>query len=109
MAQKKVEPSFCAADVSELVLKGDNALNANRIEEALGAYKEAIQKNPDEVETYRKLGKALVQIKDYDGAINAYNEYLSRNGKEDEVWIELGEAQRLKGQYQQAVLSFEKQ
>lgn len=108
MAQKKVAPSFCAIDVSELVLKGDNALNNNKPEEAVVAYKEASQKNPNEIDVYRKLGKAYISLKDYDNAINAYNTYLSKNENEDEVWIELGEAQRLKGQYQKAIQCFEK-
>ena len=44
MAQKKFAPNFCAVDVSELILKGDNALNNNKPEEAVVAYKEASQK-----------------------------------------------------------------
>ena len=108
MAQKKFAPNFCAVDVSELILKGDNALNNNKPEEAVLAYNEAIQKNPNEIETYRKLGKAFIHSKDYNGAINAYSEYLAKNDKSDEAWIELGEAQRLKGQYKQAISSFEK-
>ena len=63
--QQKVAPAFCAVDVSELILKGDNALNNNKPEEAILAYKEAKQKNPDTLETYRKLGKAYHNIKDY--------------------------------------------
>ena len=108
MVQKSCVPSFCAADVSELILKGDNALNSNKPEEAILAYQEALQKNINEIDTYRKLGKAYVHAKDYNGAISAYSEYLSKNDKSDEAWIELGEAQRLKGQYQQAINSFEK-
>ena len=108
MAQKGFAPKFCAVDVSELILKGDNAINNNKPEEAIVAYKEAKQKNPNELATYRKLGKALVMTKDYNGAISTYNEYLSKNEKDDEAWIELGEAQRLNGQYQQAIASFEK-
>lgn len=105
--QQKVAPAFCAVDVSELILKGDNALNNNKPEEAILAYKEAKQKNPDTLETYRKLGKAFIQTKDYTNAIATYNEYLTKNNKDDEAWIELGEAQRLNGQYKQAINSFE--
>ena len=108
MVQKSSVPSFRAVDVSELILKGDNALNSNKPEEAVLAYNQAKQQNPNELETYKKLGKALVQTKDYEGAINFYSESLAQNDNDDEVWIELGEAQRLKGQYQQAVASFEK-
>ena len=108
MAQKGFAPKFCAVDVSELILKGDNALNNNKPEEAIVAYKEAKQKNPNELATYRKLGKTYFNLKDYRASEQYYQTYLSQRPEDVDTWIDLGETQRRNGQYQKALKSFEK-
>ena len=57
--------SFAGYDVSDLLAKGDNALNNNKFDEALKYYTEANKKNPNEIQTYRKLGKTYFNLKNY--------------------------------------------
>lgn len=100
--------SFSGYDVSDLLSKGDNALNTNKYEEALKYYKEANQKNPNEIQTYRKLGKTYFNLKDYTLSQKNYETYLESNPDDADTWIDLGEAQRQQGSYQKALASFQK-
>lgn len=100
--------SFSGYDVSDLLSKGDKALNTNKYEEALKYYKEANQKNPNEIQTYRKLGKTYFNLKDYTLSQKNYETYLESNPDDADTWIDLGEAQRQQGSYQKALTSFQK-
>jgi tetratricopeptide (TPR) repeat protein len=100
--------TFSGADISDLLSKGDRALNENRLEEALQAYTQANQKNPQEIIVYKKLGRTYHNLKDYKKAEENYQIYLTSKPSDDESWIEIGEVQRQKGSYQNAVESFQK-
>ncbi len=100
--------AFCAVDVSDIMAKGDNALNVNKADEALKFYSEALSKNPNETVLYRKLGKTYHQLKDYSSAEQYFKKYLENNPNETEVWIDLGETQRQSGYYDKAIASFQK-
>lgn len=100
--------SFAGYDVSDLLSQGDNALNNNKFDEALKYYTEANKKNPDELQTYRKLGKTYFNLKDYRASEQYYQTYLSQRPEDVDTWIDLGETQRRNGQYQKALKSFEK-
>lgn len=104
----KTVPAFCAVDVSDIIAKGDSALNENRLNDALNFYTQALQKNPNEDVLYRKLGKTYHNMKDYSSAEKNFKTYLETNSDDAEVWIDLGEAQRCRGLYEKAIKSFEK-
>ena len=106
--KKASKPSFSAVDVSDIIAKGDIALNENRLEEALNCYSQALNKNPQETILYRKLGKTYSQMKDFSSAEKSFVEYLKTDESESEVWIDLGETQRQQGKYQAAIQSFDK-
>lgn len=101
-------PAFRAVDVSDIMAKGDNALNENKASEALKFYSDALKQNPNEVVLYRKLGKTYHQLKDYSSAESHFSKYLEANPNETEVWIDLGETQRMSGYYDKAISSFKK-
>lgn len=100
--------SFSGSDVSDLISKGDTALNENRFEDALKYYQEANNNNPDEIKVYRKLAKAQFNLKDYSSAEKNFQIYLENKQDDSDCWIELGETQRCMGFYQKALNSFEK-
>ncbi|MBQ8887772.1 MAG: tetratricopeptide repeat protein [Candidatus Gastranaerophilales bacterium] len=100
--------SFAGYDVSDLLSKGDDALNNNKFDEALKYYQEANQKNPDELQTYRKLGKTYFNLKDYATAEKNFETYLASKPEDIDTWVELGESQRQHGLYQKALASFQK-
>lgn len=106
--QKRYGQSFAGYDVSDILSQGNNALNNNKFDEALKYYQEAAKKNPDELQTYRKLGKTYFNLKDYATAEKNFEIYLSSKPDDIDTWIELGETQRQRGLYQKALASFQK-
>lgn len=99
--------SFCGTDVSDIVSRADKALNEGKYSEALEAYQEAQNKNPDDFNLYRKLGKANFHLKNYKTAEENFDMYLKRNPDDSECLIELGETQRHLGKYDKAIKTFE--
>ena len=99
-------PRFRGSDVTDIVAKGDKALNENKFREAFDYYQEASTKNPEEIEIYRKLGKASYHLKDYKTAAGYYQKFLEKNPDDVSCLIELGENQRQQGLYQQAIMYF---
>lgn len=100
--------SFSGSDISDLIAKGDKALNENKYSEALNAYEQANKLNPDENIVYKKLGKTQFHMKDYASSEENYEIYLQKSSDDIDAWIELGETQRQAGFYQKALKSFEK-
>lgn len=96
------------AAASSFVEKGNRALNENRFSDALNDYKQALANNPDDINIYKKLGKAYQNLKDYQSAEEHYKTYLAQKPEDDEIWIDLGEVQRQSGRYNNALKSFER-
>lgn len=105
--KERTVPNFGGSDVTEILTKGDAALNENRLDDALNLYQEAYNKAPDNVEINRKLGKTYQKLKDYNSAEEQYKKYLSVNKNDTDTWIDLGEVQRQLAKYQEAISSFE--
>ena len=106
--QKPIAAKTCmGSDISDLMAQGDKALNSNRYNEALQAYKQANQLEPSNNKVYKKLAKTYFQLKDYKMAEMHYRTYLENVPDDSECWIELGETQRQGGYYQKALGSFE--
>lgn len=60
----------------------------NYVEEAIGAYVEAIKtttERPSKHRTFHNVGNALMQVKDYKGAVEAYKNALRNNPNDDET------------------------
>ncbi|MBQ3642213.1 tetratricopeptide repeat protein [bacterium] len=106
-AHRGIGQSFCGADISDLLSKGDKAINENRAEDALSAYADACKRNPDEIVVYKKLGRAYSHLKDYENAEKNYQIYADNNPKDEEAWTDLGEAQMKRGYYDKAMKSFQ--
>ena len=98
--------NFCGTDVSDILAKGDKALNENKFNEALQSYTRANQLDPENNKIYKKLGKTYYHLKDYKTAEMHYKTYLETEPNDAETWIDLGQAQRQSGYYQKAVDSF---
>lgn len=99
--------TFSGSDVSDLLSKGDKALNENRFDEARQIYEQVNQQAPDNNTVYKKLGKTYFHLKDYSKSEMNYKTYLENVPNDSECWIELGETQRMSGFYQRAIESFE--
>ena len=103
---KAVSNSF-GANTNAILQSGDKALNENRANEALKSYLEAQKQEPNNTNINKKLAKAYHKLKDYKSAEQNFKIYLEKNPNDSEVWIDLGETQRQKGDYTNAISSFE--
>ena len=104
--QTRTVQSFCASDVSDILAKGDRALNENKFQEALESYKKANQLNPGNNNIYRKLGKTYYHLKDYQASEKNFKTYLENAPEDSECWIDMGQTQKMAGYYQKAIDSF---
>ena len=100
--------NFSGSDVSDLLSKGDKALNENKFKEALNYYNRANSVNPDDMQVYKKIAKAQFGLKNYVNAEENFKKYLEENPDDIDILIELGEAQRQRGHYKEAISTFEK-
>lgn len=108
ISSNNVIQTFKGSDISDLLAKGDKALNENKYPEALSAYEQANKLNPNENIVYKKLAKTQFHLKDYASSEKNYELYLEKVPEDIDAWIELGETQRQAGLYQKALKSFEK-
>ncbi len=98
---------FGSSDVSDILSKGNKALNENKFSEAMKYYNQALNKNPDEIKTYRQMAKAQFGLKDYVNAEKNFKIYLEENPDDSDILIELGETQRQMGHYHKALNTFQ--
>lgn len=106
----RVLPSknFKGKDNSDMLSKGNKALNENMFKEALRCYKEANSQNSDDLKVYKQMAKAQFGLKDYAAAEENFKIWLEKNPEDIDVIIELGETQRQMGHYKDSLNSFEK-
>ena len=113
-----VRPDVCNGNMKEIPFRGNNALEAvkqgdtllnnNKPNEALNAYKNALNQSPDDTKIIGKIGKTYFKLKDYKSAEENFEKYLDSNPNDTDYIIELGEAQRMGGYYEKAIQTFEK-
>jgi tetratricopeptide (TPR) repeat protein len=92
---------------------GNELFQNNQDEEALAAYKQAIERNPEFAEAYYKLGithAVLEQDKESEAAlkkaIELYKKSIQENSKDADAFFNLGESYRSLRQYEDAVRAY---
>jgi tetratricopeptide (TPR) repeat protein len=92
---------------------GNELFQNNEDEEALAAYKQAIERNPEFAEAYYKLGityAVLEQNKESEAAlkkaIELYKKSIQENSKDADAFFNLGESHRSLRQYEDAVRAY---
>lgn len=87
---------------------GMEALESGQYEEAAGQFKEAIEKEQNKADSYRGLGIALWETKDYEGAKKALENALAQGSKKTgTVYNLLGSCELQAGNMKEAVAYFE--
>ncbi|MBQ4122214.1 tetratricopeptide repeat protein [bacterium] len=94
-------------DIDALLDTGDKALNENNVKDALQTYKKALSLAPNNVLINKKIAKAYSRLKDFKSAEENFKIYVKNNQNDADAWIDLGESQRQKGDYSNAMKSFE--
>lgn len=81
---------------------------AKRNIEAREAYETALKLKPDLWEAHFNLGKALVDLGDFDGAIAAYNHCIVLKPTSAEVYVNLGNVYKFKDDGDNAIAAYER-
>jgi serine/threonine protein kinase len=75
----------------EWLEEGDVHYRAKRYQEALAAYKRAIQLDPQNAQAYRSKGNSLRRLRRYEEALAAYNDALNITPDNAAIWNSKGE------------------
>jgi tetratricopeptide (TPR) repeat protein len=82
--------------------------NSNRYHEAIEAYKQSLQMNPDRMEAYLNLGVVYYKVGKYSDAIEILKQALSVNPYVLSAYNKLGTAYIIRGAYAMAIDTFRK-
>lgn len=101
-------------DIDAYIMEGDTAFKSNRNKDAVEAYQQAINLNPEHAEAHYKLGLAYAALEqrkeareEYEKAAEAYKQAVKREPKNAEANFRLGKASAKLGKYDEAVKAYE--
>ncbi|MEG4626059.1 tetratricopeptide repeat protein [Microcoleus sp. w1-18aA5] len=86
--------------------EGDHFLESGNLDEAIAAYRHAIELNPDISWSYHQLGQALTQQGKLEEAIAAYHRAIELNPDLSGSHHNLGESLVKLGQFEEAIAAF---
>ena len=86
--------------------KGNQLLGEEKLEEAIAAYRRAIELNPDLSWSHHNLGEALAKLGQLDEAIAAYHRAIELNPDFSWSYHHLGDALDRQQQWEEAVVAF---
>jgi YYY domain-containing protein len=89
-------------DVAIRHMLGDSYQAAGRTQEALTAWEEAVEVDPNNPAAYNKVGVAYLERRMYDQAIEAFRQTVEKDPAFIEGYLHLGEAFEAKGDRQSA-------
>ncbi len=98
-------PAPTAADLDS---KGDSLLSANKPDEAIAAFRQAVILSPKDIRGYIGLGTACMQSKRYTEAVQAFRTAVDLNPDAADFHFKLGGALLEAAQYAEARTAFER-
>jgi tetratricopeptide (TPR) repeat protein len=112
-SQNPAEREQAQNDARLLLEQGKELFLNDQDAEALAAYKQAIERNPEFAEAYYRLGLVHGVLKHedeseaaYKKAIELYKKYVPENPKDADAFFNLGESYRYLRQYEDAVRAY---
>jgi tetratricopeptide (TPR) repeat protein len=104
---RAVAASLPLSDVAQLKL-GDALRAAGRDEEALLAYRRALELRPDSARGFARLGDLEARLGREEGAVSAYEEAVRLDPRDGRSWLNLGFARATRGELPEAAAAFER-
>ena len=74
-------------DLGVLLNKGIALLNSQKYEEASNCFNEILDKDPSNVEAWRRKGDIFAETDRWGGAIQCYNEAVKHDPSREDIWI----------------------
>jgi len=91
-----------------LVKEGKKLRWDRKYKEAMLKYKEALEKNPNEITAYEEIASVQKAQKDYSDAVSTYDKALAIDPKNPKIWAEKAKTLRWQNKYEDAIDSFKK-
>jgi tetratricopeptide (TPR) repeat protein len=92
--------------VAALLSQADSLQHQSQVNEAIAAYRRAIELNPRFYWSHHYLGEALVSQRDWEGAIAAYRRAIELNSNSIYSYHKLGQVLTHVGQWQEAIACY---
>ena len=86
----KIEGLAMSDEIKELLIKGNDAFDQKKYDEARTLYQEILAKQPDAYPIYRNIGNCYFAQENYDLAEENYKKVLEKNPKDAESIIAIG-------------------
>jgi Tfp pilus assembly protein PilF len=86
----KIEGLVMSDEIKELLIKGNEAFDQKKYEEARTLYQEILAKQPEAYPIYRNIGNCYFALENYDLAEENYKRVLDKNPKDAESIIAIG-------------------
>ena len=83
---------------SGLLIQGDVLMDARKYSDATGVWQEAIEKKPDRLEAWYRLGNLFIETKQFQKAFEAFDKIRSIEAAEKSVHYYIGKTSALSGQ-----------
>jgi tetratricopeptide (TPR) repeat protein len=90
-----------------LLLQGNNLLDAQRYQDALIAYNQAVIFKSDSVEIWVNRGNALTALQRYEEALESYDKAIALQPNKDEAWYNRGNVLTSLRRYPEAVKAYD--
>jgi tetratricopeptide (TPR) repeat protein len=87
---------------------GDTYMAVERFDEAMHAFKKAIELDPKTSIRWTNLGSAFSSLKEYDNAIHAYKKAIELDPKNSSSWYELGTVYLILNDSERALSAYQK-
>ena len=84
----------------------DQLASTGELEKAIEAYRQGLQKNPDSLEGYEKLGNLYFRTNKFDEAAKAYQHAMHLGTKNADVYYNLGQIYEKRGKIDEAIVSY---
>ncbi len=86
----KIEGLAMSDEIRELLIKGNDAFDQKKYDEARVLYQEILAKQPEAYPIYRNIGNCYFALENYDLAEENYKKVLEKNPKDAESIIAIG-------------------
>ena len=92
----------------EIYVKGNEALNAGNLEEAISTLRLLTKKNPDHAAGWGNLGSAMVLARNTEASVGCFKRALRLHPEAPGIWFNLGGALHRLGRLEEAKDAFER-
>ncbi len=96
-----------STNATDLYKRGETLLELKRYQDALDAYKRAVELRPEYAEAWKGQGNSLLELKRYQDALDAYDKAIQLQPNYLQAWNNRGKALARLQRYEEAINAFD--